>query len=52
MENQELLKLLIVDDDRDVRMGMFQGVNWESLGFFPVDQAETDVSRGLNEAEE
>ncbi|OUQ43238.1 hypothetical protein B5E65_05555 [Gemmiger sp. An120] len=43
MENQELLKLLIVDDDRDVRMGMFQGVNWESLGFFPVDQAENGL---------
>ena len=43
MEEKELLKVFIVDDDRDVRMGMFNGVNWEELGFLPTGQAENGV---------
>lgn len=43
MADQNLIKLLIVDDDKDVRTGMFEGVDWKRLGFIPVEQAENGL---------
>ncbi len=42
MEN-ELIKLLIVDDDIDIREGLFSGIDWESLGYIAINQCEDGI---------
>lgn len=43
MDHRNLIKLLIVDDDRDVRVGMTKEIEWERLGYFPIAQAENGL---------